>query len=88
MLDKFLDSAARLFHSKGRKEFEAQFAQDVDKEKNYMLWKPGAVFTGQQVLNLMWHADRMQRLMVVMDLKETELPATSPDTELGPAEEK
>ena len=88
MLDKFLDSVSNLFHSKGRKEFEAQFAQDVDKEKNYMLWKPGAVFTGQQLLNLMWHADRMTRLMMVMDVKETTEEASNPGTELGPAEEK
>ena len=88
MLDKFLDSVSNLFHSKGRKEFEAQFAQDVSKEKNYTLWKQGDVFTGQQVLNLMWHADRMTRLMMVMDVKETTEEASNPDTELGPAEEK
>lgn len=90
MLEKVLGAIDHMVNGKARKEFERGFAQDIDKTKNYILWKKDGVFTGQQVLNLMWYTqgNKIHLLMIVMDAKETDLPATAPDTELGPAEEQ
>lgn len=59
--------------------------KNIDPNKNYLRPKTGDVFTAGQLSNLMGIADNTMKVILMLDLVETDLPPSDEWSQYGPA---
>ena len=56
---------------------------NIDPQKNYERLANGDVFTGQQILNLLDISEPEMQAVIMLDIFETEKPASRPELKYG-----
>lgn len=63
-------------------KLQAQFPSVIGS-KNYMVHTTGVIHTGTQILNLLEVATPVMQAVILLDIEETEAPATKPESKYG-----